>query len=98
MLLLAIEALASSLRYDHKDASQKTSREDFQKQVDAALSLREENGLSAVELPLKRDLPGVGWLNVRAFSLIEWLPNQTDPNASFPPPCVSGKDNSDEPF
>merc|ERR1712232_703741 len=75
MLLLAVEALASSLRYSEGSGQERQKRKEFQGWVKSALKHREEKGLASVELPLKRELPDMGFLGTKALSLVEWLPN-----------------------
>jgi len=96
MLLLAVEALASSLRYN--EGNERQERDEFQSRVTSALRRREEQGLSPVELPLKRSHPGIGWLNVKSLSLVEWLPNQSDlSDSSFHHHCSGIPHRNDDP-
>lgn len=77
MLLLAVEALASSVRYSEGTVAEKSKREEFQAWIKRALAVREQKGLAPVELPLKKELPDMGILSAKALSLVEWLPNTT---------------------
>lgn len=82
MLLLAVEALASSLRYkEGTGLSERQERAELQRRLDSALARRAKEGLAPVAGLGSRELHDVAWLDVETISLVEWLPRHAH-NAS----------------